>query len=218
MDTSMKRGRRMLIAFASIVVTLAVTGALVSCYPGDQLTIAEADMITTVYNPDANFKALTSYALADSVIHLVPEGQEDDISRAYDDLALTTVRSNLDGLGFTEVLDPATADVIVTLAVTAADYTSYYSYSPCYYYCWYYPYPPGWGWGYPPAIGAYSYRVGTIFIHMALRANPDPDDDNVFIAWVAAMNGLSDKSTNGTRIKNGINQAFAQSKYLGAGK
>ena len=36
--------------------------------------------------------------------------------------------------------------------------------------------------------------------------------------WIAALNGLADAGTTATRIENGIDQAFAQSQYLGEGK
>jgi hypothetical protein len=36
--------------------------------------------------------------------------------------------------------------------------------------------------------------------------------------WMAALNGLADRTTNSVRIENGLNQAFAQSQYLGEGK
>jgi hypothetical protein len=36
--------------------------------------------------------------------------------------------------------------------------------------------------------------------------------------WIAALNGLADAGNTVTRIENGIDQAFTQSKYLGEGK
>lgn len=197
---------------------LVAAAALLSCYPGDEITVSEADVVVTAFSPDIDFAQMVDFALADSVLHLVPEGEDDDISRAYDATILTEVRDNMSALGFNEVSDPAAADVLMVVAVTSSEYTSYYSYSPCYYYCWYYPYPPGWGWYYPSYIGAYSYTIGTIFINMIQRVDPAGDEERIPVAWVAALNGYADKSSNATRIRNGIDQAFAQSKYLGAGK
>jgi len=145
-----------------------------------------------------------NYVLVDSVYHLVGTGK-DDISRAYDGQMLAQIRSNMDDLGFTEVADTNQADVVLVTAVTTTEYTSYYSYG-CYYYCY---------WYYPPYWGSYTYTVGTILINMSRR---DPGASTVPVAWLAALNGYSDASSNGPRIKSGINQAFEQSKYLGAGK
>jgi hypothetical protein len=67
-------------------------------------------------------------------------------------------------------------------------------------------------------VGGYSYTVGTIFINMIERIDPTGDEDQIPVAWVAALNGVSDSGSNASRILAAINQAFEQSKYLGAGK
>ncbi len=196
---------------ASKTTSLIAAGALLvaaflpSCYPGNDLTVSEADVVVTTFNPDVDFAQLRSYALHSEVIHLVPEGQPDDISRAYDAQILQQVKNNMNSLGFTEEADTLVADVILVVGITAADYTGYYSY-PCWYYCW----------GYPPYWGSYSFRIGTILINMTRRA--DTGVTRVPVAWLAGLNGYSDKNSNLTRIRSGIDQAFTQSKYLGAGK
>jgi len=194
---------------ASKTTSLIAAGALLvaaflpSCYPGNDLTVSEADVVVTTFNPDVDFAQLGSYALIDSVFHLVPDGTKDDISRAYDAQILQQVRDNMGALGYT-VADLNTADVVMVVGITAADYTGYYSY-PCWYYCW----------GYPPYWGSYSYRIGSILINMTRRA---PAGSEVSVAWLAGLNGYSDKNSNLGRIRNGVDQAFDQSKYLGAGK
>ncbi|HEX5132421.1 MAG TPA: DUF4136 domain-containing protein [Candidatus Krumholzibacteria bacterium] len=209
------RGRARSVAL--VAAGLAVVAVLGSCYPGDELTISESDVVITTFDGATDFETIGSYALADSIIHLVPDGEKDNISRAYDAMMLATIRSNMAALGFSEEADPANADVLIVTAVSSSEYTTYYSYSPCYYYCWYYPYPPGWGWYYPSTVGSYNYTVGTIFVNMTRRVDPNTAD-RLPVVWVAALNGLADKNSNASRIKAGINQAFAQSKYLGAGK
>lgn len=201
---------------AALAALLAAAALFGSCYPGDDLTVSETDIVVTAFNQDIDFATLTTYALNDTVVHLVPDGEDDDITRAYDDEILQEVRDNLNDLGFTEVVDPDAADALVVVAVTVSDYTGYYSYSPCYYYCWYYP--PGWGWYYPPYMASYSFSVGTIIINMAERVDPGSSEGDVPVAWVGALNGYSSSSSNLTRIRGGIDQAFAQSQYLGAGK
>lgn len=198
-----------------LLALLAAAVGMLSCYPGDDLTVADTDLVVTAYNQSTDFAQVFDYALADSIVHLVPEGQDDDISRNYDQQMLDEVRSNMDALGFSEVSDPSVADVLIVIGVTAADYQGYYSYSPCYWYCWYYPYPPGWGWYYPPYIGTYEFRIGTVIINMVKR---DSSGESVTVEWVGALNGYSDKNSNLARIRSGIDQAFKQSPYLGAGK
>ena len=183
---------------------LVVVAFLPSCYPGNDLTVSEADVVVTTFNPDVDFAQLGSYALIDSVFHLVPEGQQDEISRAYDAQILQRVRDNMGSLGFSESASTAD-DVIMVVGITATDYTGYYSY-PCWYYCW----------GYPPYWGSYSFRVGSILINMTRRT--DTGASQIPVAWLAGLNGYSDKNSNLSRIRSGIDQAFSQSKYLGAGK
>jgi hypothetical protein len=195
---------RSLAPILAVVLACGAATLVASCYPGDSLTVSEADVVVTTFDNAVDFADLTNYALVDSVYHLVGDGK-DEISRAYDAQMLAQVRSNMDGLGFTEVADTNAADVILVMAVTTTEYRGYYSYG-CYYYC---------GWYYPPYWGSYTYTIGTILINMARR---DPGASRVPVAWLAALNGYSDKNSNGQRIKSGINQAFAQSKYLGAGK
>ncbi|HET6350005.1 MAG TPA: DUF4136 domain-containing protein [Candidatus Krumholzibacteria bacterium] len=199
------------------VLLLAIV-LLISCYPGDPLTVSETDAVVTLFDKNTDFSTKLTYAMPDTVMHLVGEGGKDDVSRAYDQLILTQIHSNLDKLGFTRVSDPNTADVQVYTAAVVQDYVGYAYYG--WYWDYWYGYPPGWGWypWYPSGGVAYSYRVGTLLVVMMDPHKTVPDQKLVPPVWSAAMNGLADKASNSQRIKNGINQAFAQSKYLGEGK
>jgi len=103
--------------------------------------------------------------------------------------------------------------------VNVRDYTGYAYYGGWWGY-WYGYYPPGWGWYpyYPSGGVTYSYSVGTIFIMMTDPPRTTADGKPIPPIWIAAVNGLADKSTNSKRITKGIDQAFAQSQYLGEGK
>jgi len=204
---------------AATALALAAAAALgLSCYPGDELTVADTDMVITLFDQKADFASKLTYAMPDTVIHLVGEGQDDDVSRAYDATVLDQIVSNMDRLGFTRVTDPATADVFMLTAATVTDYTGYAYYG--WYWDYWYGYPPGWGW-YPwyPSYGTtYSYSLGTILIVMSDPSAADAGEERVPPIWSAALNGYADKASNTQRIKNGVDQAFAQSQYLGAGK
>lgn len=203
---------------AGAVALLAVS-LLLSCYPGDELTVSDTDTVVTIFDQEADFSAQTTYAMDDTVMHLVEDGDRDDISRAYDDEILAQIVANMDALGYTRIADPAAADVNLLVGVSVRDYTGY-AYYGGYWGYWYGYYPPGWGWYpyYPGGGYTYSYSIGTIFVLMtnppALDANGKPSAP----IWIAALNGLADAGTTVTRIENGIDQAFAQSQYLGDGK
>jgi hypothetical protein len=196
---------------------LAAAALAISCYPGDELNVADTDVVITLFDPNADFSTKLTYAMPDTVVHIVGEDQEDDITRAYDSMVLNGVASNLEDLGFTRVDDPETADVLVVTAALAVDYSGYVSYG--WYWGYWYGYPPGYGGWYPyyPSGGySYSYTMGTVFILMM-----DPDnggEERTPPIWSAALNGIADTYTNSQRITAGIDQAFAQSQYLAAGK
>jgi len=211
-------GRKHHLWLGGAVLLLAVA-LFISCYPGDQLTVSDTDTVVTVFDKKADFSAKMTYAMPDTVLHLVKEGDKDTISRKYDASILSQIHSHMDALGYTLVTDPAAADVHVLTAVSVRDYVGYAYYGGWWNY-WYGYYPPYWGWYpyYPSGGVAYSYSVGTIFILMMDPHKTTSDNKPVPPIWIAALNGMVDSGTNSKRIESGINQAFDQSKYLGEGK
>lgn len=212
----MKHRREYILAGGILLLAISL---LISCYPGDELTVSDTDTVITLFSKDADFSVQTTYAMDDSIIHLVAEGERDDISRNFDDEILAGIEANMAALGYQKIDDPATADVNILVAISVRDYTGY-AYTGGYWGYWYGYYPPGWGWYpyYPSGGYTYSYSIGSIFI---LMTNPPAVDVNGKPAapiWIAALNGLADAGSTATRIENGIDQAFAQSKYLGEGK
>lgn len=205
-------------------IAVASVAVLGSCYPGDQLTVDESDVVVTLFDGSEDFASKQSYAMPDSIIHLVAEGAQDRISRDFDAEILAQVASNMNGIGFTRQTDPALADVIMLVAVTAQNEVGYTGYPWGGSWGWYYPYPPGWGWGWYPWYGGgstlYTYRVGTVFMQMLDPARADSTEAKVPTVWIGALNGLVEgtQAEIEDRVVGGINQAFAQSPYLGEGK
>ncbi len=206
-----------------VCVGLVIVVALGSCYPGDQLTVEEADVVVTLFDQGTDFASLSTYEMPDTIVHLVDEDQEDNIRRDFDAQILDRIAGHMAALGFTRVALPGSADAIMLVAVTAREqigYTGGYGWGG--YWGWYYPYPPGWGWGWYPWYGGggtiYTYRTGTLFMDLLDPAAADSTEEKVPTAWIAALNGLIEGNQVEERIDNGIDQAFAQSPYLGAGK
>ena len=199
-------------------VLLFAASIFISCYPGDELTVSETDTVITLFDSQTDFSTKLTYAMPDTIVHLVPQGEDDDVSRSYDSTILNGIVEHLDALGFTRVVDPATADVHVLTAATVVDYQGYAYYG--WYWDYWYGYPPGWGWypWYPSGGVAYSYSVGTILIVMTDPDRVDASGERVPPIWSAALNGLSDRATKAQRINHALDQAFAQSQYLGDGK
>jgi uncharacterized protein DUF4136 len=189
-----------------------------SCYPERSVdSTSEFASVTTAFDTTANFAAVTRYALPDRVLYL-PVG-EDDVPIGTQTAILNQLRDNLNALGWQEVTDARATpvDVYVTAMITTADYVYYY-WDWWYYWGWY-PYWPlsagaGSNWYYPPYWYAYSYSTGTVLISM-IDAH-GISNNRVPLIWSSAVNGvLADATTNLSIALNGIDQAFAQSPYLG---
>jgi hypothetical protein len=224
MNASKKLGVRHKLLVAPILMCAAFL--FMACAPDSGFnTVDDYDVVVTIYDKDFNYNSLASYTLVDTVMHIIDEDNpEEEISREYDDLILTTVDNNMKAYGYREITDPQqeTPDVFVVIQVTNSKHTGA-GYVPgyggwCGYWC-YYPGWPGWGpgWGgyYPPGYWySYEFSTGTIFIDFWDGKNSS--DEDIIIRWQGSMNGLLSSSGSGpeARISRGISKAFEQSPYL----
>jgi hypothetical protein len=199
--------------------------SLNSCTPEYGMSTEDYDIVITHYDSTFNFGAVSTFAMPDSVIHIVDSSKEDDIDRRYDDLILSEVVKNMESKGYTRELDPENngSDVVLFVYVTTNTYLFYYYYPWWGYWGWW-PgwgyYPPGWG-GYYPGYPGYggavgSYQTGTLVIDMEDPSAFDEDEGIMPSRWLAAFNGLLNGSNTEKRITDNIAQAFNQSPYLGA--
>ena len=188
----------------------AATIVLQSCYPYDDQSPANSDVVATFYDEGTNFANLVNYAISDTIYkfgtgsdNLVPN---DDISSANANAILNSIKSNLANYGFVDKTStPADADVFVAAIVTSSTWVS----GGCYggYWSYWYPY---YGWCYPVT---YTYTTGTIIILMA-----EKQTNSTKGVWIAGCNGVVSGTVTTSRINSDINQAFQQSPYLGNGK
>ncbi len=213
----MKKRWSILPAFAGITLGLA------SCYPGEVTSIQQLDVVVTAHDDTVTFTSFTTYALLDSVVHIDLEDNNNDslLTRDNDALILSRVAAGMEGYGYTEETDPDnnTPDVILQVGALAVTHGAYVSYPWWDWWGWYPSYPccgPGWGYYYPPGVGAVRYDVGTLVITMIDPARVAPLDSTVTVVWVAGINGLLQGSGAGisARITSAIDQAFDQSPYL----
>ena len=213
------------------IFIMAMPLLLVSCYPGGPEVTEDLDIVGTMYDEEFDFNSVQTYAMPDTVIHIVGEDpKDDDIDRSQDELMLNTVRANMATLGYQEIpADPDTpADVVMLItAMTSTNQGAVYNPGWWGNWGWWpgwggYPGYPGWGpgwgyyypWGYP---ATYSYSTGSLFIGMLDPENTDIEEETLAVAWLASMNGLlqGNKDKGAQRIEDGINQAFRQSEsYL----
>jgi hypothetical protein len=204
----------------AIATGLGVALALASCYPGDVTDVSQLDVVITVHDQKADFKAFQTFALPDTVIEVVGDSSSYvPISHDYDDEVVARVRSSLEARGYVYEPDPETnpPDALVLVAASASN-TTYIYYDWWSSWGWYYPGYPGWGWYYPPDIDVVSYDHGTLFMTMVDVRNPDTGTEKLPVVWAAAIRGLLEGTTAQihSRIDTNIDRAFAQSPYLTA--
>lgn len=192
-----------------MLLFLALAVGLYSCYPGDEITAADTDIVATFFDKDADFSTKLTYSIPDKVLRLDDEGNPIEDPGANDQLALNRIKSNLDQAGFTEITDPDSTNIPDVLVIAFANQTTWVS-GGCYssWYSYYYPY---YGYCYPVY---YTYDVGSLLIAMI-----DPSEQKNAL-WVAALNGILEDTNAGIadRLTDGIDQAFTQSPYLSEGK
>lgn len=193
--------------FYFLMFISAAIVVLQSCYPYDDQTPANSDVIATFYDDGTDFSTLKYYSMPDSVFEIDSNGDivPADISSSNEDQILNSINSNLQSMGFEVASVPNPAQVVVEALVTSSTWVS----GGCYggYYSWYYPY---YTWCYPVA---YTYTTGSILIVMSV-----PGTNSFKTVWLAGCNGVVSGTVTNSRISSDINQAFTQSPYLGNGK
>ncbi len=198
---------RKLTIYSSILV-LALS--LASCYPGGIEYYEDTDVVYTDYEVDYDFLSMSTYSMPDNVVKIsgeIIEGEDPEfIKEPYNTQIINRIAENMADLGWTRVVDPADADLVLFPA-SWTNTTIYYWYD---YWCWYYPYYCGWGWGYPSG-GVSSYTTGTLVMTLVADGEEYVEPSRV---WTGAVNGLLSGANNINRIYKGIDQTFEQSPYL----
>lgn len=208
----------------SITLTFVVLLVFGSCHPDGPENIEDMDIVYTDYDPDFNFSEQNTFAIPDSIVLIDNQSYlayaEDSIPETvdpvYGDPILNQIRENMLDLGWTEVDRTENPDVVVL--VTASRTTNLFYNYDWRYWDWYYPGAyTGFGWYYPGYSPGYvsSYRTGSLMIQMANVANIGVNN-NVPVVWLSVINGVLEGSTEniGNRLRQTIDQAFAQSPYL----
>lgn len=189
-----------------MLLFLALAVGLYSCYPGEEITAADTDIVATYFDKEADFSTKLTFAMPDEIIRLDENGDPINDPGVNDQLALSRIKSNLDQAGFTEIINPDSITNVPDVLVIAFANQSTWVSGGCYssWYSWYYPY---YGWCYPVY---YTYDIGTMLIVMI-----DPSESRNAL-WVAALNGILEDTNAGIadRLTDGIDQAFTQSPYL----
>jgi hypothetical protein len=210
----------------AMVFTLAVV--LVSCYPGDDVSVKDLDTTSTFYKKSDFQNPPKSAIIYWDVAQLKgDDGNDFEYGGEIDDEILNTALDNLvDLYGVDHVFIFSNRDQVLPVpnnsevqvikfggvvpdvdaavvpSIVLRENTSVgIIYPPCL--------PGYWYWYcYPPIVDVSSYGVGTVVLSMHI--NQSGSD----LSWSAMVRGLLSSSSNGERTIKGINQAFKQSPYL----
>jgi hypothetical protein len=191
--------------------------------------VDELDIVVTAFDESFAFGSALTYAMPDRIVEIDFDGTgvAGDYDHSLSPGILARVASNMAAAGYTREMDPVAngADVVVLVQVSSTlnvDAYSYYPWDP--YWGWYGGWDywggcPGCGWGYPwaPVTTVVTYRTGSIIIEMVdPTATSSTDDGPAWnIRWGAILNGLAEGENIAGRVDTAIDQAFAQSLYLG---
>jgi hypothetical protein len=200
-----------------LIVFLIPTSIILiqGCYPNNDISIEDSDVVLTSFNDSVNFQSLSTYYMPDTVLPIVDPSDPKDYTNPYQALMLSTVASNMSAYGYTRITDTTATpkpdvavvlSVLTTTTVNAGWYYPYYGWG--YWGGWYYPY-------YPPVPYYTSYSTGTVVINMFDRDIIGTDTITTQY-WSAAANGILESSTSDmqNRIKAMINQAFEQTPQI----
>ena len=194
--------KKKFVFYLSIIVLLG------SCYPDGVEYYEETDIVYTNYDDQFDFTSKGTYAIPDKIVKIqgdIIQGEPPEfVKEPQNTQMLQKMEANMTTLGWTQVEDPATADLVFFPAV----WTNTTIYDWYDYWCWYNPYYCGWGWGYPSVS---SYTSGTLVMTLVADGEDYIDPSRV---WTGAVNGLLSGSYNTTRVNKAIDQTFEQSPYL----
>ena len=215
--TPRRTNRRKAGILAALAVALVL--GLAACYPGGPENLSDIGIVVTFKDPDGSFSGLMTYAMEDTVVEL--KNPDDDSSEPidpkYNPWILDELQTQMHNVGFKRIINPDVGDSIpdIWLSVGAVESTTW-----IYWYNWgYYGGYPGWGWYYPPYVGAASFQQGTVIWQFHdLRGVDDPTDPEALVplTWIGVLNGAIQSSTTEANIRDGIQQAFVQSPYIAA--
>jgi hypothetical protein len=219
----------------ALIIPLGIV-LIQGCYPEDDISVGQTDIVLTGYYDSVDFTTLKTYFLPDTVFP-VRDDTTDKSPVPNSALIIKDIKDNMDAYGYTRVIDVDTANppdlmiAVIAISVTNISVGWWYPYYPGWGWGWYkksssardtdywyggYPgyYPPGWGWGGVPYYT--SYTTGTLLMEMS-----DPNDFEIIdgdsvvpMYWAGGVTGVLTSGSDASRITNGINQAFTQSPYL----
>jgi len=227
------RMRRRLLATRralGLIGGIALLSGVGSCSNNDNLVLPiTSGLVTTFKDSTFNFATLHTFAMPDTVAHLVPlTGTPLAVTGQFDAVALNQVRSDLIARGYVDVSNQAgvTPDFVALVGATATTnynawvtfpWFNFWGFSPIFNF-----YAPGfsaaWGIIFPwsAAIGTTAYDRGTLIVTIVPTVTISPANQTIAAVWAGVATGLLNGSITDLTITTAIDKMFALSPYLTA--
>jgi hypothetical protein len=205
------------------LVVIMLTGLGWGCQTEpDSVKLIDEMVVSTNYDPEADFAAYTSYAIPTDTIGFISNSSSDTIvtspESTFPRTVLTAIRNNLDERGYTRVARNADPDIGVNVMVVndfnvfqEIVYPNYYGGYPGNYYSGYYGYG---SYYYYPYVNTYAYNTGVLIIELVDLKNRTPDN-KVKVIWDAYLGDVYSTIDREAQSTDGIDQAFIQSPFIG---
>jgi len=187
----------------------------------DSEKLIDQMVVSTNYDPEADFKAYTTYAIPTDTIGFYSNNSNDTLlispSSTFPRHVITAIRKELDGRGYQRVTKQEDPDLGVNVMVINdfnvfqdIVYPNYYGY-PGHFYPGYYGYG---SYYYYPYVNTYAYNTGVLIIELVDLKNRNAKNE-VKVVWDAYLGDLYSTIDRNAQSADAIVQAFKQSPYIG---
>lgn len=190
--------------------------------PADTMRLLDQLVVSTNFDPDADFSQYTTYSMATDTIGFFSNKSPNDTiivqagSNNYPRPVLNKIQQNLQARGYQRVARNEDPDLRVNVYVVN-DFNVYQQISyPGYYYPSYYGYGYGYGgyYGGYPYVSTYATNTGALIVEI-LDLRHKTSDGKVKAIWTASMGDVYSTINLIKQSEEGLDQAFIQSPYLG---
>lgn len=206
---------------AYILIIIAAVAAL-GCQPEpDSAKLIDEMVVSTNYDPEADFSAYTTYAIPADTIGFISNNSNDTIivspESTFPRHVIAAIRQNMDDRGYVRVTRDDNPDIGVNVMVVndfnmfqEIVYPGFFGHPGNFY---------GGYWGYGsyfsyPFVNTYAYNTGVLIIEFVDLENRTLDN-KVKVVWNAYIGDVYSTIDRLAQSKEAIDQAFIQSPYIG---
>lgn len=202
-----------------LIVMIGTVGWACQTEP-DSAELIDQMVVSTNYDPEADFTAYSTYAIPTDTIGFVSNKSTDTLitspSSSFPRHVLSAIRSNLEARGYTRVDKKENPDLGVNVMVVN-DFNIFqelvypnYGY-PGNFYPGYYGYGSFYAY---PYVNTYAYNTGVLIIELVDLKNRTANNQ-VAVVWDAYLGDVYSTIDRNAQSAEAIEQAFIQSPYLG---